>query len=241
MYVRSVEAGGTGRTSTSNMICMNMVVPNFPQNQYLNYVTVRSGTKVEVSCYIDLDAEVQYYNIERSVDTLDGYDIVSQIIPSTDSLLVFVDSTVSTSNQVYFYRVTAVDICGNTIVYSNVSNTILLELVHGTDEYVNEIVWNEYNDWETFGGGVSCYNIYRSNGSNFSEPPIAIVPPGQDYYIDDISDDANDGGTFCYMVKAVESEGNIYSFVDSSHSNVVCTQVTPKIYIPNAFTPNNNT
>ncbi len=159
--VRAVEAGGTGRTSSSNLVCRIIEVPNFPQKQYLNYVTVRSETTVEVSCYIDLNAAVQYYEIERSINGVD-FEVIEQIELPTTSRIIFVDSLLNTSAISYSYRVVAIDICGNPIVVSNTSSTLVLVLVGGTDEYVNEIRWSSYSDWSTFGMGVSFYNIYKS-------------------------------------------------------------------------------
>ncbi|MBL4624852.1 MAG: gliding motility-associated C-terminal domain-containing protein [Flavobacteriales bacterium] len=239
-YVRAVEAGGTGRTSSSNLVCLNVVVPNFPQKQYLNYVTVLGESTVEVSCYIDLAAAVQYYEIERSLDGVSGFETIKQIISPTSSRIVHVDSTVNTNTTSYFYRVTAIDVCGNSIEVSNTSNTVLTKISKGTDEYINELTWSDYSDWETFGQGVSFYNIYKSGNRIFNDPPIAIVPDYETFFEDDVSDEADHVGTFCYLIQAIESDGNIYSHKDSSRSNIVCTTISPKIYLPNAFTPNDN-
>jgi hypothetical protein len=41
----------------------------------------------------------------------------------------------------------------------------------------------------------------------------------------------------CYRIIAVENEGNIYGFQDSSQSNDFCLNYRPLVFIPNAFTP----
>ncbi|MBL4652620.1 MAG: gliding motility-associated C-terminal domain-containing protein [Flavobacteriales bacterium] len=237
-YVRAIEAGGTGRTSASNLVCKNVVVINFPQKQYLNYVTVLSETTVEISCYIDLSAAVQYYDIERSLDSLSNFETIEQVILPASSRIVYVDSTVNTSTTSYYYRVTAIDICGNSIEVSNTSNTVLTSITKGVDEYINELSWNDYSDWKTFGQGVSFYSVYKSTDRTFNDPPIAILSDSETFFEDDVSDEADRVGTFCYLIKAIESEGNIYSHKDSSRSNIVCRTISPKIYIANAFTPN---
>ncbi|MBT6744976.1 MAG: T9SS type B sorting domain-containing protein [Flavobacteriales bacterium] len=239
-FVRAIEAGGTGRTSSSNLVCLNVVVPNFPQKQYLNYVTVLSESTVEVSCYIDLTAAVQYYDIERSSDNGVEFEVVEQIVSPTSSRIVYIDSMLNTNTTSYYYRVTAIDVCGNSIEVSNTSNTVLTTISKGNDEYINEISWTNYLDWETFGQGVSFYNVYKSDNGVFNDLPIAILPDYETFFEDDVSDEANHIGTFCYLIQAIESDGNIYSHKDSSRSNIVCNTVAPKVYIPNSFTPNDN-
>ena len=239
-FVRAIEAGGTGLSSSSNLVCLNVIVPNFPQKQYLNYVTVLSESTVEVSCYIDLNAAVQYYDIERSSDNGIEFEVIEQIVSPTSSRLVYIDSMLNTNTTSYYYRVAAIDVCGNSIEVSNTSNTVLTKISKGNDEYINEISWTNYSDWETFGQGVSFYNVYKSDNGVFNDLPIAILPDYETFFEDDVSDEANQIGTFCYLIQAIESDGNIYSHKDSSRSNIVCNTIAPKVYIPNSFTPNDN-
>ncbi len=47
-------------------------------------------------------------------------------------------------------------------------------------------------------------------------------------------------GTFCYLIEAIESDGNLFSHKDTSRSNVICKTIAPKVYVANSFTPNGN-
>ena len=71
-------------------------------------------------------------------------------------------------------------------------------------------------------------------------PDSANFTDYETFFEDDVSDEANHIGTFCYLIQAIESDGNIYSHKDSSRSNIVCNTIAPKVYIPNSFTPNDN-
>ena len=60
-------------------------------------------------------------------------------------------------------------------------------------------------------------------------------------YIDDVSMYTSSAvGFFEYSVEAVEGPGNIYLFTDSSYSNIAEVAQKPLVYVPNAFTANNN-
>ena len=74
----------------------------------------------------------------------------------------------------------------------------------------------------------------------FNDVPIAILADYETFFEDDVSDEADHIGTFCYLIQAIESDGNIYSHKDSSRSNIVCNTIDPIVYIPNSFTPDNN-
>jgi gliding motility-associated-like protein len=39
-------------------------------------------------------------------------------------------------------------------------------------------------------------------------------------------------------VEAVEGTGNPYGFAELSKSNLACVEQTPRLFVPNAFTPN---
>jgi gliding motility-associated-like protein len=45
-------------------------------------------------------------------------------------------------------------------------------------------------------------------------------------------------GTYCYYVTANEGPGNTYGFQETSTSNSDCATQTPRLFMPNAFTPN---
>lgn len=241
-FVRAIEAGGTGRTSSSNFLCQTITVPNLPNQQYLNYITVLDDNTIEVSCYIDKNAAVQHYDFERATSINGSFEIVTQVENSDDTIISIVDASVDASERPYYYRVVAIDVCGNKVEISNVSNSINASVANVENEnFLNIIKWNPYADWNSFGGGVGFYNIYKSNNATvFDDTPFAIVSSDDLEFEDDISDESDNGSTFCYLIEAVESSGNIYQFQDRSKSNVACVKIAPKIYIANAFSPNNN-
>jgi gliding motility-associated-like protein len=67
--------------------------------------------------------------------------------------------------------------------------------------------------------------------------PCAILPFGQQAYLDDVSSLFQTTGRFCYRIEAYEGGGNIYGFTDTSSSNEICLIQEPKVYVPTGFTP----
>ena len=116
---------------------------------------------------------------------------------------------------------------------SNEAATILLEIENDNVEKINYLNWSPYYD---FNGSILSYNVYRGVDGVFTNSPIAILPNGSYSYEDNV-DNIYSNGRVCYYIQAVESM-NVYSFSESSISNVRCSTVPPLIYIPNAFTPN---
>ena len=98
---------------------------------------------------------------------------------------------------------------------------------------INSINWSPY---EGFDGGIIEYHIYRSVNGNYDPSPIAVLGPFELKYTDDVSG-VNSDGKICYRIEAVEAF-NTYNFSEISASNELCLLYSPKIYIPNAFTPN---
>jgi gliding motility-associated-like protein len=47
-------------------------------------------------------------------------------------------------------------------------------------------------------------------------------------------------GKFGYQIEGVEGAGNIYAFADTTYSNYVEVIQKPLVYVPNAFSPNDN-
>ena len=100
--------------------------------------------------------------------------------------------------------------------------------------FLNTITWDDYSSWL---GNVSSYNIYRAVNGVYDPAPIANVVFGTRVYIDNVQDFVSEQGKFSYYIEAVEGTGNIYGFQDVSQSNKVDAYVEVNVFIPNAFAP----
>ena len=235
-YLRMTEANGGTLTSTSNQVCATLTGPTPPTILYLNYVTVERNGDVEVSCLVDTAAAVSRYRLARSVNQRGGYIPVAFIEPSNDTIIKFIDPTAKSANHSYFYRVEVLDICGNVTATSNISKSIFLDAKGISEDFINELNWNRYYNWDTLGSGVSIYNVYRSINGVYETTPIYSTF-GDTVFDDNVLTFTQSDGKFCYYVEAIEGLGNALNFVDTSYSNEICVLHRSRVYLPNAFTP----
>jgi len=145
----------------------------------------------------------------------------------------FIDSDVNTSTFYYDYKVALVNECSDTVNISNIGRTIKVDGLANSENLINTITWNPYENWEN---GVDIYEIYRSVDGDAPEL-IATNPNGVLYYEDDVSDQLHTKGEFCYFVIAHET-ANTIGISAISTSNVLCLAQPPKVWIPNAFAVN---
>src|SRR5439155_14289336 len=104
----------------------------------------------------------------------------------------FVDNTAHTTVQSYYYKVIAVDSCGQDSYTSDTVRTIYLT------GKVNDDISNtlEFNDYEVWLGGVNHYSLFRTVDGVF-DGNIADVAKGSNVVIDDVSDRIYTDGIFC--------------------------------------------
>lgn len=227
-------------TSTSEQVCVFANVPQQPVFNYLRVATVAGQSSVDIIGYVDVAADVSRYDIYRA-DSLTGqWVLLGNVVANPpQSQVNFTDNTANTGAQSYYYKMVAVDSCGADAMTSNIGRTIFLQAI-SNDEITNTLYWNDYEMWL---GGVLHYNIYRSIDGTWNPVPVATIPysaAGDNVFTDDVALYTNYVGKFAYQVEGVEGPGNIYSFSDTTYSNVAEVVQKPLVFVPNAFTPNGN-
>ena len=234
---------------------------DLPKKPDFNYITTSSVNhfdgSVDISCYVDNTAVISRYDIDRSEGNTNNFIYIGSVpfAVGTD-IISYNDQDVRTSDYFYQYHVWPVDTCNQRVsapiiplstVDTSLSQTILLNTDINTQygsvmhpsEYTNTIYFNNYIEWL---GDVSRYNLYRSvNREPFVLIPLHTFYPGDSLvYVDVVSDFVDGNGRFCYYIEAIEGEGNDLGFLERSFSNVSCVSQTPKLFIPNTFTPNDD-
>jgi gliding motility-associated-like protein len=133
----------------------------------------------------------------------------------------------------YYYKILTLDSCGNEVLESQISRTILLT-GSSSGDYVNNLEWTEYFQWL---GGNGTINSYLTVNDITSPIPIATFSPGDTTFSQSVLDNFYSDGNFCYTIEYIEAAGNPYFYQDSSRSNTVCIVQQPIIFIPSAFHP----
>ncbi len=233
--IRATETAGV-RSSTSNRVCFTPNYPPPPAFSYLRKVTVTGTDQVEIVAYVDPGSTVTGYKLLRATSVAGPFSVINSIGITGVSTITFSDN-VSTDEGPYYYYLVTVDSCGNDVLSSQVSNTILLA-GNADPEYINSLNWNAYASWPT---GVNHYNIYQSTNGTIGAVPIATITSAPFSYLESVFDNYFSDGEFCYVVEAIEETGNPNFFTDTSLSNIICLQQPPLIFIPNAFHPGGET
>lgn len=231
-FIRSWITGDT-RTSTSNITCTFINTPEPPEFTYLKETKVQSASSVEVTWHVDPQSDVYYYRVERAV--ADGpFEEKSIIQPAATSVIKFVDDSTETTREYYRYRLVAIDTCGNEMLESNIGTTILLK-AKAKPDLNNLLTWNKYFQ---YGAPSLTYELFRSVNGTEEGVPFMTVSDTTSSFNDDVYDFSEANGDFCYYIEAVEGSGNPYGLQGRSRSETVCVKQLPKMFIPNAFTPN---
>ena len=119
----------------------------------------------------------------------------------------------------------------------NKINSKLLSLNKFTEAKPYSAIIKDIN-FELENASVSTYRLYRDFGAGFQL--VQSFAPGDNTFMDNVEEYANQLGTFCYRVEAdytipIPNEG-IASYTTSS--NTMCLEQRPSIYVPNAIAPN---
>lgn len=251
-YCYRIEARDTvaDLSSFSNTVCVEAEVPRQSRQLYISKVSNDLRREaLEVQIYIDGEADVREFNIQRAQDYFGPYSTIATLgKPTAPPFIInFQDFGADGNSGDYYYRVTAIDSCGGYDTISNISRNIRLRVSSEAD-LTNRLVWDSYM---SFGGFVDRYEIYRRAGDeeNFSLIGENFTSNGQedttfvDYDIDNLVRANPEQGDYCYYVVAVEG-GNPSGIVDNmgrpmmAMSNEVCTRQKARSFLATAFRPN---
>ena len=137
------------------------------------------------------------------------------------------ENNVNTDSVAMEYRIIATNKCGNN-VSSETHKLILLKGKRNENLDVNML----FTDYEGWNNGVEEYSIFESvNNTTYYEKYSAISSNSNILELSDLSLYKR-----CYRIKASEKQGEL----TESWSNEICFFFEPQIFVPNAFTANND-
>lgn len=233
-YFIRVRNNGKTISAISNQECELAKAPTGPSFVYVKSVSVNLNKQIEVSYTIDNSRVYKGATIFKSLDGI-AFSQIGYQAYSTATLQTFTDPDVKTLEKNYFYKIQISDSCGNPGQISNTSKSIVLHVSNNNENiFYNSLIWDDYTTWL---GGVSSYNIYRAVNGVFDPTPIVNLAFPIQEYIDDVQDFASEKGKFSYYIEAVEGAGNLFGFIDKATSNPADAYVEAEVFVPNAFMP----
>lgn len=235
-YQLFVEAVNTdGRQSTSNRVDVITRMTNQPDFLNADYATISDENTIDLSFTLDPASDLTHYDLMRSNTPAGSFDQIASF-NTTDTKIDFTDN-VPFRSGVYYYRLDAINNCGQPAFQSNLANNIIVNGSVNNNRIT--LMWNDYLDWS---GGVENYQLTRTIGRD--NPQVSILNTGLlTNYTDDVTALFNYEDPvsclFCYQVKATERL-NALGIQGTSISNEICFTIKPNIMMPNAFIPNDD-
>lgn len=162
---------------------------------------------------------------KRKAGTGDFWQTAGVMDPSITNHL---DKPINTDEFPFEFRIRATDLCGNPR-FSDIHTNIWLSGQQSEEDLSLILQFTPYLGWQN---GVERYELYkRSNRQNEFEFQ-STVTPGTSISLPNSVSSFQD----CFRIKGYESGGN----QKVTWSNDLCFYYTPNVFIPNAFTPNND-
>ncbi|MCB0738239.1 MAG: gliding motility-associated C-terminal domain-containing protein [Bacteroidetes bacterium] len=168
--------------------------------------------------------QVAGYELNR----FNNHNLSAKYYFNTPEKSVFIDSPLTINDSFWLYKLYPIDSCGRLGYESNLASSILLKVENHNNRFAI-LNWNAYQNWTE---GISEY-VVESSTNKIDWLPIDVSKQlaFPDYRIADLDVDS-----IWYRIKAVEMNGN----QQVSISNEVKVLLTSTLFIPNAFTPNND-
>jgi gliding motility-associated-like protein len=220
-----------GAFSTSNKTCISTRMQRPPQWINADEATIGSDGKIALSFTIDPLSEINHFMLERKTGSGLFQDIAR--LSSANGSVKYTDSKAVT-NEVNYYRLSALNSCDLPVTTSNTASNIVLSYETTGNNIV--LSWNSYKSWL---GSISSYNVYTNTGNGFEE--IANVSSSDTTYLQDYQQIMYKvtGSQVCFNITASEVS-NPHGIQGKSLSSEVCLSPVEKITVPNVFTPNND-
>lgn len=231
-WTAAAQPGGLFVIETSDQGCigdtLNLEVFADHSSLDLRWVSIAPPPNADASMWvrfnlIDGPRNIGFLDIERRPK---GGSIFTKVGIAAIGDTLYKDNAISPDATAYEYRISTLNLCGNRI-FSLPHTSSLLKGVK-TGPFTMNISFSEYIG---FAAGISKYELYRAlPGTSGFELYRNYVAP--------LTDDFNNGQDNyqqIFRIKAYEIGGDRVSW-----SNDIVINFEPVVFIPNAFTPNEN-
>ncbi|MEA3496329.1 MAG: PKD domain-containing protein, partial [Bacteroidota bacterium] len=212
----------TSSKGCSRLTFKNLKFTDHVDPAILDFATVENNEFVKIVWTPSIVGKPMTFNLERSIDN----NNFSNILSVTPDVLEYIDNNVNVATNSYIYRIQVTDSCNYISPYSNIGKTILLNI--DIDEEDPLLQWTAYKEWKD---GISQYEVQLKDEELGIFKPIHFT---NDTFYKDTERDEN-YWEYCYRIIAHRNgDGQL------SYSNYVCTPTPFSLWVPNAFTPNDD-
>ncbi len=235
-YVIAAYDAETDKEAISNKIEVTLSAPNLPDHLYISCVSGDHETDENV-VHIETDtvSDVREYRLLRSLSRDTEFQAIQRIGDPRSSSFSIADESDYGNQGPFFYMVQGLDECGLVITSTDTVRSVRLEgFLDNTDLLVN-LEWNAYEGFDSSSTVVDDYELVRLTSDVNRDYLFTSALPGT--YQDNLVPLDNVGGNICYYVEINESNENSLGLMETCQSNLLCFPQDPRVFIPNAFTP----
>lgn len=233
-------------------LCGNLGIPSdtlttleqlkfIPDQQQLITVTVINNNAIKIIWPRSYEKDFsRYFIYKKPALSNEPYKLINEKNKVNDTTIVDEDVDVNTTS--YCYHVVMKDTCDNIGPMGKEACSILLSGL--SKPYKNELNWTAFNYWQS---GTSNYEI-SVRGDKTPIENKSIVSNKDTFYVDQYLNPKS--GIFTYYVEANQKDVEDYLYettsttvkyyAANSRSNEISLSQKPQLYVPNAFTPNND-
>ncbi|MEX0965982.1 MAG: gliding motility-associated C-terminal domain-containing protein [Bacteroidia bacterium] len=215
---------------TSYRLCTSINRDSVPDPTHVVTATVTEEEAVKVIWEEAVEPDFYGYKLFRKENSPDSQYEQIAFITNRDQLS-HEDRSVNVHTSSYCYSVTVLDQCG---YESDTSNRGCNVVLSGTSfPFEHSLQWTSYDQWDH---GVKKYELMRRD----PVIPYSVISSGSESAFSYLDQNLNeDEGAYWYKIVAHEEDGNS-SRNATSESNEVFLFQPPLLYVPNAFTPNDD-
>lgn len=190
----------------------------------LRFVSVGTpDDRMHISWQYGNSSSANSFTIEKRVP---GDPIWTQVAIVSGTIFDYTETNINTDESAFEYRVTALNKCGD-LISSEIHTSILLK-AFGDEDFNVHVEFSDYLGWDN---GVQNYEINTSVNSMPYVPVMGALPNTLVIVVRQETEYRK-----CFRVQAFELGGG----EETSWSNEVCFTYRPAVYVPNAFTINND-
>jgi gliding motility-associated-like protein len=234
-YVMAAVDAVSGKEALSNKIAIDLENRKAPKYFYVSSVKNDHATgQNNLHVLADTTAETATYGLLRANAGEDHWALISKVNGNQRKHFVITDEVGKADQLSYHYKVQAYDGCGALLAETQSVKSVLLEGEKNVRDLINTLSWTEYEGFDTLGGGVKSYELFRVGAFN-DEFLAEYARPRK--HGDDIGLLRDLEGKVCYYVSVPEEGVNSYGLQDTAVSNLRCFEYPVIAFVPNSFSP----
>lgn len=236
--VKAIQGGGNKQQSWSDTAQREPAYQNIVTVPHIWQATVPDNESNMISWTIDPISRraLSFYEIEQLKDNEVWRKITTQPVVAPTKLTI--EKQIDVQSHSYSYRIKTIDECGDSSTWSNIGKTILLQS-KASEGNKSILFWTPYKGWPE---GVAHYIIEEELPNGFFTELAKVTDKDTSFTIS--AEQLSCGNEYKHRITALRNNADAWSAFDYQHieskSNVSPLSLHSRIFVPTAFSPNNN-